>query len=67
MEYLLKAIKGEEQLVYLMVAVEREGFAGEKYEFAEEEDAAYYANFLKLLIRKINSDDKYLSIFFNPK
>lgn len=28
---------------------------------------AYYANFLKLMVRKINEDQKYLSVFLNSK
>ena len=28
---------------------------------------AYYANFLKLMVRKINEDQKYLSVFLNVK
>lgn len=39
----------------------------EKYVFHEEEDKAYYANFLKLLTRKVNEDEKFLSVFLNLK
>lgn len=47
--------------------INQENFISEEYVFKEEEDEAYYANFLKLMIRKINEDHRYLSVFLNSK
>jgi len=66
LEYLLRAITKEDQYVYFMVCINKEGFLTAKYQL-EEDDAPYVANFLKLLTRKINEDEKYLNIFFNQK
>lgn len=38
--------------------ISREGFITEKYKFSESEDWAYYAHFMKLLVRIINQADK---------
>jgi hypothetical protein len=43
------------------------GYISEIYNFSDEEDIPYYANFLKLLICKINEEEMYLSVFFNSK
>ena len=53
-EFLLKALKKEEELIYFLVKINQENFISEDYVFKEEEDEAYYANFLKLMNRKIN-------------
>jgi hypothetical protein len=66
-EFLLKALKKEQQLAYFLVKINQENFIAEDYIFKEEEDQAYYANFLKLMVRKINEDNRYLSLFLNSK
>lgn len=55
LEFLLRGMKREDQFVYFLVCVNKEGFLTMKYEF-EEDDSPYFANFLKLLTRKINED-----------
>lgn len=65
LEFLLKVLRKDENLVYFLVRINQLGYISERYVFTEEEDIAYYANFLKLMIRKINEDNKYLSVFFN--
>ena len=55
LEYLLRAIHKDDQYVYFMVCINKEGFLTSKYQF-QEDDAPYFANFLKLLARKINED-----------
>ena len=66
-EFLLKALKKEEELVYFLVKISQEGFITEDYFFQEEEDEAYYANFLKLMVRTINAQPKFLNVFFNSR
>ena len=65
-ECLLKAISKQDQLVYFLVCVNKEGFLTTKYYF-EEDDSALLVNFMKFLTRKIIDDEKLLNIFFNQK
>lgn len=58
LECLLKGIRREEHYVYMLVCIAKEGLVTHSYRFAEEEDWAYYAHFLKLLIRSINQADR---------
>ena len=68
LEYLLKGLGGdekgkgidnrEEQFIYLLVMINKEGFVTENYQFSEVEDWAYYAHFMKLLIRIVNQADR---------
>ena len=53
--------------MYFLVKVNQEQFVQQEYNFSEEEDRAYYANFLKLMVRKVNADSKYTSVFLNSK
>jgi hypothetical protein len=53
-EFLMKALKRDEELIYFLLKINQEGFISSTYYFQEEEDIAYYANFLKLMVRKIN-------------
>lgn len=53
LEFLLRGMKKEDQFVYFLVSINKEGFLTKKYQF-EEDDSPYFANFLKLLTRKIN-------------
>ena len=67
-ELLLKALQKEEHLDYFMLRVSGEGWLASPIERGlPEEEVAYYANFLKLLTRKINQDAKYLNVFLNQK
>ncbi len=66
LEYLLRAINKDEQYVYLVMCINKEGYLTANYHF-DEDDKPYFVNFLKLLARKINDDDKYLNIFYNLK
>ena len=45
----------EEQFIYVLVMLNKHGYITEQYKFQEDEDCAYFANFLKLLIRTIMS------------
>lgn len=38
--------------------INKEGFVTENYQFSEVEDWAYYAHFMKLLIRIVNQADR---------
>jgi hypothetical protein len=68
LEYLLKGlgssgngyknINKEEQFIYLLVIINKEGFVIEDYHFVEVENWAYYVHFVKLLVRIINQADK---------
>lgn len=48
----------EEQFIYLLVMINKEGFITEGYRFSEREDWAYYVHFIKLLVRIINQVDR---------
>lgn len=51
--------------MFFLLQLNQVGFVSERYVFREEEDVAYYGNFLKLLVRKVNDDEKYLTVFLN--
>jgi hypothetical protein len=48
----------EEQFIYLLVMISKGGFISEGYKFVDVENWAYFANFMKLLLRIINQADK---------
>ena len=54
LEYLLKGLADrEDQFIYLLVMINKEGFITDAYRFYESEDRAYYAHFIKLIVRII--------------